>query len=61
MMNVKWRFAHLCTQAITHAVSYEVEVLRTTMLKKNGNELNSLYRYEAIVHCKDLVARMQVH
>ena len=33
-MNVKWRFAHLCTQAITHAVSYEVEVLRTTMLKK---------------------------
>ena len=61
MMNVKWRFAHPCTQAITHAVSCEVEVLRTTMLKKNGNELNSLYRYEAIVHCKDLVARMQVH
>ena len=60
-MNVKWRFAHLCTQTIIHAVSYEVEVLHTTMLKENGNELNSLYRYEAIVHCKDLVARMQVH
>ena len=35
-MNVKWRFAHFCTQAITHTVSDEVEVLYPTILKKTG-------------------------